>query len=335
MSFGGYYEVPKVFILLIGSFILSIYWIVVFLKHQAIFKISTSDSIFFLWILILLVSSVISGDVVSIIGGGNRYQGVLFFLSIWLLGKTAGSFNEAEKGKIGKFVAWSLIAQGILVISQVVSGKTYFGRPLGTLGEVNAVSGMLAVGSYFVYKYLPNILLTVTFASVFLTMSKSGILSLLFWLGGTLFSVNKKIAKVFLPLLLLSTVAFVYIGINPKYPSVFENRLTIWKIAFSESLKKPLLGYGAEMSAKVFDIAHKNMGMPLQDFQIDRAHNLFLDITIWSGYIGLSVFALFLLSTFKNITYEKRYALVAFLVFSFFQPLSLMHWVMFMLFLNV
>ena len=71
---------------------------------------------------------------------------------------------------------------------------------------------------------------------------------------------------------------------------------------------------------------------------IDRSHNLFLDILIWSGVLGLIPFSIWLFGNLINLYQEKSYkkltAIIGILFFGILQPLWLVHWIMLFLILN-
>lgn len=336
VSWGGYYEEPKIFVFLVGLLALFIYWIVVFLKKGVVFKINKVDLFFLFWLLILLISSFLSIDPVNaIVGGGYRHQGVIFFFGLWVVGKTVQSISVDSKEYLGKFIGWVLVFESFLIMSQVVSGKVYFGRPLGTLGEVNAVSGMLAIGLYFIYEYLPKSFSIPLIISVFLSWSKSGILSALTFVTIVVSNFNKALNRILWILLLVVLSAFVYKGVVFPTDSKFENRSHILKSGLFITFERPLLGYGAESGEHLYNKVFFEMGLPIQDLRIDRTHNLFLDVAMWSGYIGLLVFLFWGFYSFKTANINKKYAIVAFLVYSSFQPLSVVHWIYLFVILNI
>lgn len=336
VSWNGYYEEPKIFVFLIGLFTLFIYWIVAYIRNGVVFKINKLDLFFILWLLILLISSLVSTDPINaIIGGGYRHQGLIFFLGLWVVGKTIQSISADKKEYLGKFFGWVLVFESFLVMAQVASGKVYFDRPLGTLGEVNAVSGMLAIGLYFIYEYLPKIFSIPLIISVLLSWSKSGILSTLSFATIAVSSFGKTINRILWTILLLVLGIFIYKGITFPTDSKFENRSQILKSGLFITFEKPLLGYGAESGEYLYEKMFFDMGIPIQDLRIDRTHNLFLDVAMWSGYVGLLVFLFWGFYSFKNVNISKKYALIAFLVYSSFQPLSVVHWIYLIVILNI
>jgi len=336
VSWGGYYEEPKIFVFLIGLFVLFVYWVVVFLRLGFSFKINKLDLFFLTWALILLISSFLSVDpITAILGGSYRHQGVIFFFGLWVIGKTIQNLKSDQKEYLGKLLGWILVFESFLVAAQTVSGKVYFGRPLGTLGEVNAVSGMLAIGLYFVYEYLPITFLIPLIISILLSWSKSGILSAMTFIAVFVSNFGKTINRMIWVVLLIVLGVFIYRGVVFPTDSKFENRSQILKLGFASTLIKPLIGYGAESGEYLYNKKFFEMGIPIQDLRIDRAHNLFLDVAMWSGYIGLTFFIVWLFYSFKSVSLTKKYALGSFLIYSSFQPLSVVHWIYLIVILNI
>lgn len=299
------YEVPKVFWLLTGGFFALIYLIV---KYKKIF-FHKRDFYFLLWLGVLSFSGFLSDDIkTSFLGGSYRHQGVIFFFCLWVANKVLSLFSKNEKETLYKGIAFAVLAEAILVFS---------GYRLGSIGDINAVSGFIAIGIYFVYKYLPKWILILPISAMLYNFSKSATLSLLPFLF-------KKVNLLIIVLIIIA--GFV---IKPlDYSSPFENREVIWNHSISLIKDNPLIGYGTESNEKIFKKAFYESGFPLSNLIIDRAHNIFLDITLWSGLIGLFLFVMFLSESYKSINPELKKVFLAFLIFSMFQPLSVAHWIL-------
>ncbi len=333
VTLGGYYEGPKTNLFLLGGFALSIFWIFRLIKNQQLLKLKKKDYWFWIWIAILTTTSLFGvHPAESIIGGSYRHQGVIFFLTLWLIGKTVGLFDSSEKRLLNKGAGLVVIAEAIIVFYQLIFGKLYLGRPLGTLGEVNAVAGFLAIGMYFIIVSFPKIYSLLPIAAIVLTESRSGILAILPNLGFQINLIGRKMRALLTGLCLLLVIFLFFHFSKVKGYSFFENREVIWPLAVQQIIKKPIFGYGAESGEIVFNNAFYESGFPLSDLIIDRAHNLFLDVAMWSGGIGLAVFLFWLYFSFIDLTdVRKKLAFLSFLVFSMFQPLSVVHWILFFL----
>lgn len=90
----------------------------------------------------------------------------------------------------------------------------------------------------------------------------------------------------------------------------FQDRLTIWGIAYEGIKERPILGYGPGNFLPVF-YKHYDPSYfkPGEDYGawFDRAHNIFLDYMIAAGVMGLlaylGIFIIFIVTFFKN---QKR-----------------------------
>jgi len=103
--------------------------------------------------------------------------------------------------------------------------------------------------------------------------------------------------------------------------SIWENRGLIWIEGLNTFNQRRLLGYGQENLELVFD---KQTHM-----SIDNAHNIFLEILISSGVIGLILFILILFLTIKRAPLVIKLALLAYIVRAQFNPLSVSEIMMF------
>lgn len=304
----GSYEGPKILWFLIGGVGLSIFWIYRIVIQKRSINFSKADLFYFLWLLTLTFSSLFGiHPFESIVGGSYRHQGVIFFLALWLIGKTVGILKKSQRKTLTKYLGVVILTESLIVI---------FGYPLGTLGEANAVSGMLAIGLYFVYKSFPKLYLILPIVTILLSHSRAGTLAL----APYLWKIRKYLLLILIPVVILFS--------SGKGISYFENRSIIWKLAAQSILKKPVLGYGAESGEKVFNTAFYQSGFPLSDLVIDRAHNIFLDVLMWSGVIGLFFFCCWFYS-------ERKATILPFLIYALFQPLSVIHWILLIIIVNI
>jgi O-antigen ligase len=302
------FEIIKVFAFLLLGILLVFY--LIFNYPKVI--IARKDYYYLLWLVTLLVSGLLGEDPkASILGGSYRHQGFVFFFCLYLLIKYVQTLTEQQNTTLYKYVGIIVLIESLLVI---------FGFKLGTIGEINAVAGFLAIGFYFVKLAFPKLLLSFPVVAIITNFSKSGIFALLPY-------VLKKVSIVWIVVAVISI--FIFKPVNTT--SLFESRGVIWNYAVEIINDNPLMGYGAESNERLFDQKFLEDNIILTDLMIDRAHNLFLDITIWSGLIGLFFFATFLLESFKSVGYEKRQVLLSFLIYSMFQPLSIVHWILFAL----
>ncbi|MEK7168584.1 MAG: O-antigen ligase family protein [Patescibacteria group bacterium] len=304
----SHFEVSKVFAFLILGTIL-IFSLIINVEKITFTK---RDYYYLLWLVTLLISGLFGLDSkIAILGGSYRHQGLIFFLCLYLLIKYIEILTAKQKENLYKGVGVVVLIESILVI---------LGFKLGTIGEINAVSGFLAMGSYFIKTSFPKLLLIIPAIGMLINLSKSAILALIPYFF-------KKINIVFL----IAVIALLFVIKPINNLSIFESRGVIWKHAISIIMEKPIFGHGAESNEVLYDKKFAEDSIILTGLMIDRAHNLFLDITIWSGLIGLFFFVMFLYESFKNLNFEKRQVFLSFLIYSMFQPLSVVHWILFAL----
>lgn len=332
----GSYEGPKVFYFFAGCIALFIFWIIRILVKKKDFEFDKTDYFFLLWIFVLTVASIFGiHPLDSIFGGSYRHQGVIFSLGLWVLAKTIQILSPAGKKLLIKSAGISVIVESVIVLLQLAGGDLYMGRPLGTLGETNAVAGTIAMGIYFVYLSFPKLIVLLPIAAIASTFSRAGILSVLFSAGIYIKGISKKIKYIF-PVLVIAVLFALIIITGEKGNSPFENREVIWNLGINEIIKRPILGFGAETGEAVYNKAFYVAGFPLSGLIIDRTHNLFLDVLMWSGIVGLIFFGGWLITGYKNLnSIEKKLAFFSFLVYSMFQPLSIVHWIFLIFIFNI
>lgn len=298
-TFQGRFEFPKVLLFLC----LGVGLIIYFLINPSLIFITKKDKWYFAWIFALSLNKP------NLLGGSYRNQGIIFFITLWFLIKFVESLELKSKLLLHKFLANTIIVESLIVL---------LGYKLGTIGDTNAVSGFLAIGTFFVFKYLPKWLSAIPIIAMIFDFSKTGFLSLVPY-------ILKKKYIIFIPIIFI--LIFIIKPINLGSP--FENRVVIWKHAINLIKERPILGYGAESNEILFDKAFYKSGFPLSGLIIDRSHNLFLDIALWSGIVGLFLFCGFLYETSRNLDSDIRKVFLSFLIFSMFQPLSVAHWILF------
>ncbi|HET7098778.1 MAG TPA: O-antigen ligase family protein, partial [Patescibacteria group bacterium] len=304
-------------------------------KHNL--EISKPDLFFFTFLIALTVSSIYGvHPLESIIGGSYRHQGVIFFVGLWLIGKTVNLLSIDQKKLLSKIFGAVVLVEVLIVIVQYLTGHLYFGKPLGTMGESNAVFGFLAMGVYFVTENFPKFYLIPLYILVLFSMSRSALLSLVLSSGIFLGKLKSNFRKpMVLLVIILIIIATLYIT-KGKGNSRLESRPVIWKIAVGEISKKSVLGYGAESGEFIFNKAFLNQDIYLENIIIDRTHNLFLDIAMWSGIVGLIFFVGWMVLSFLGLeSVESKFAFFAFLTYSMFQPLSIVHWILLVIIINI
>jgi O-antigen ligase len=193
--------------------------------------------------------------------------------------------------------------------------------------------------------------LLLIFLAIIFTESRAAILTFLVVLlgifvvrlmsrAGKLYK-RKMLLKIWLPVLLLiiSVGLFFIKNISlTRLPSDIEDRKVFWRLGGSAVLEKPVFGYGAESGEAVYEKIFSEAALPLYELIVDRSHNLFLDVAMWSGFAGLVLFLGWLITVLNNLAKGRKWinviGVLGWLVFSMFQPLGVVHWVLLVLILN-
>lgn len=311
------FELPKVIFYLTLSLILVVY--LIWKKRHNFFE-NHKNNLWFLWIGLMFLSALANERLVpSLIGDGYRHQGIIFFVS---LGLWSVVFPLQKKVEFKKTL---FVISSVVIIESLL---TLINR--NTFGETNALAGFLVLGVPIVGTILPLPFLLLPVLAIFLTGSKAGIGALIVQVIIVIFGKfihwqNKKILFYFATFLVI--IAGIFGVWLEKENSPFESRWLIWNLGLKSVMEKPILGYGPEGIIGAYEKGFRNLGQPLQDLVIDRGHNIFLDVTLFSGILGLLVFLLWFSKSAGKLNEKWRLlSLSGFLVFSFFQPLGVVHW---------
>jgi O-antigen ligase len=330
----GAYEGPKVFWLWIGGFFLSVWWIIRMIRSRFP-DIDAGAKWFLLWILALSIASIAGiHPIDSLVGGSYRHQGVLFFFTLFLVFLTLGTMSFKHKRALGILLACGVVIESFIIIWQKIAYWSW--RPLGTLGEPNAVAGYLAIGLFWIAssdfpKRVRLLLYILVILGIAATGSRAGI--------ATACIVTLRIAWNGIrakPLIVAGVLGVGMVGLTlvsaittSRPRSVYESRPLFWQLGIREVLARPIFGYGAESGEVIYDRAFKHINVRLVDFMVDRSHNLFLDVTLWSGAVGLILFIGWCIVSGKELWKRDRrrfIVYIAWLVFASFQPLGVVHW---------
>ncbi len=146
---------------------------------------------------------------------------------------------------------------------------------------------------------------------IFLTGSRTGILTLLILLGlGFIFKIGecKTLNFYFFGILLLLYIAISYCFTKNSRNTVVsiettfsDSRFLLWSDSISSILENPWLGYGVNgvRTSRLF--GDLNFKIPYVS-----AHNIFIDFFLWFGVVGGILFLVYLLIVFKRIYTDKN-----------------------------
>lgn len=196
-----------------------------------------------------------------------------------------------------------------LMISIFIFGVNSAGRPVGSLGEPNALSAAAIFIWPFLYfsekKYrLVSLFLPVIL--IFLSQSESAILAFLIQILFILLVQYRK-----LPIKKAILICFSIIICSLILPFIqggptFENRSEVWITAAYSGLKSPLIGSGYGNIEKVLPQSAEILKNNLRFQYVDSSHNFFLDWWMQGGIIGLGMLVFMLLRSFRKLAKEAR-----------------------------
>jgi len=202
------------------------------------------------------------------------------------------------------------------------------GRTLSTMGQPNFLASFLLlviplcfylayVSRRFLFRFLFSLFALIQIICLFFTSSRGGLLAFLATIalfGLYLFfnsRLNKKIKLIaifgaaILGVLGLFTMELIIPGrIQESFDfkkGSLAARVYFFQAAADAASLKPYFGYGLENSDEVFIRYYERDWGTYGNVSAntDRAHNLILDILVWTGFIGLILFTLWYYSVLK------------------------------------
>lgn len=343
------YEFPKFLFFVIAVQALVIFFLVpkLFVKGIHFFSPNLLDILVFSFTAALLIADIGGIDPrISLLGSVYRHQGFVLSLSFFFFYALLRSLTKPEGNWLVRFFFKGIIistfflcltpfVQALVYYLLPQSGiPTYQGRIVGTMGNPNFLGGYLAMILPFVLLanlktmfhiskiqtfFLKRILILLIIAVILLSDSRSAQIAAGVVLLGSFVYVNIQSVlwqRIIMGILLtLSLVIFSNQELIMKRDSIWDNRSLIWSKGVEGLVKRPMLGYGQENFELVFP---KERHM-----KVDNAHNIFLEIAVSSGIIGLGLFLTILVVVFKHAPLQIKLSLLAFLISAFFNPVSI------------
>lgn len=361
--FGFGYELIKVLaflILVIFEGFIFVYFISIKKLNLKFGKIKWA-ALFFLIILSLTsVFGINPGN--SLTGIFPYYQGLLIYWFLFLYFLMVSTVKQNEK-----WIVWSIVLSAVLVSATAVFQfyelhvlkkeiLTYSGRVISTFGQPNLYSGFLLLSLPFVMtlkKWKINSFLIIS-TGIFVSLSRSAIILysglLAFYLimnikqkGLVIFVIGFLIIN--LTVYSLSENGFLrneiaYPLVNQGAGSNVEKRIFIIPVVLGIYFQNPLLGYGIDSINELYRGKFADFKPELKNYSplyfnmmnltVDRSHNYFLDLLIFSGFFGLAayLYLIYLLLKTKSPVYLKI-SLVLYLVWIQFQVQSIVELMLF------
>jgi hypothetical protein len=380
----GAYEGPKVFWFWLGGFFLTVRWLIAMLKSthstpraeardmlrvdterrillrtkvgslapsnvSKELTIDTTGGWLLAWVSVLCVASLLGiHPLDSLVGGGYRHQGVLFFFTLFLVFETLRMLPGKHKKVLAGMIGAGVVFESSIILLQKMMALS--DRPLGSFGEPNAVAGFLAVGLFWVFrmprisKRLRIIFGIMVFLAVVATESRTGVVAAVIVCAAsgiqTVAGRRREWMRrvLFISGLLATGIAcgiFMAWVVAKRPVSNYESRTLFWRLGVQAVRARPVLGYGAESEDVIYEKEFKTINVRLIDLTVDRSHNVFLDVALWSGLVGLIVFVGWFVNIGRGFIISgdrgRMFVLAAWIVFACFQPLGVVHWILLVL----
>lgn len=297
-----------------------------------------------IFILILLLTSFLGIDpMASLVGKEPYFQGWVIYGYLWFFSVMV-STTRIEPKKWIMALSMSSVIVSLVVMRQAGS----------TFGQPNFYSGFLLL----ILPFVPRkgwwlLVIGLNMMAIFVSESRIAMIILLlilvWWFLDKLKNYSKKII-VPLSIIILLLVGFILYSIGQitwKKEGVMpfesqwlidnspEKRIYIWPIMEKLAQEKFFLGYGLDNIGMAYEgffqkINWNSNKIPvyysLKDLNVDRSHNSLLDILLFSGIIGLVVYAGLVGAMLRKIKNKIIFAsLLIYLVWTQFQNQSIVH----------
>lgn len=321
------FEPPKILLFYVLSLALLFSLILQRTRFHSVNLIHFLAILFFGWGFLV---SVVGADFWhSFWGSYFRREGILtnFFLLVLFLAAGYLLKESFWRKKISLAICLASIVVALLGLLQFIfiwvfgssSQLLYSGRIISTFGQSNFLGAFLTLSlPFFIYlasleskkrKYIFWLAAGVVIIVLSLTFSRSAFLGFLIL---TLFLAFYKVKVFFTILIGLVLMGSVLANLSPTLTFrewhriqtdltnkwTAENRLLISQKSIDLIKIRPIAGWGLENFVFVFPIVVNKEDFGLKDIVVDSSHNLFLDIAVEGGIVGLIIFWGFLISLF-------------------------------------
>lgn len=350
------YEFPKFVVFVFGVWGIGLLYVCQFLRKQHVApRLDVLGTLVLLFGAVSLIADVVGLDPrTSFLGSVYRRWGfvtflsgmLLFFLVRFLLEDERERFlRVVQKGALIAAVLASLVALWHAVSFYLLHNALvpiYQGRIVGTFGNPNFLGGYLVMVLPFILlgervsKTARIVATVMVLAAVFVSFSRSawlaagvvllanglmkfsrGVISKTPPRWNPIYTLGKFLVVGLFGVILTVAAIHSYWFVMPKLlrASVWDNRMVIWSEGTKAVMKKPILGYGQENFSLLF---------PKKRFMyVDSAHNVFLEVAVSSGLIGLLFFVAIIFTALRQARGATRLSLTAFLIVAQLNPLSI------------
>jgi len=277
-----------------------------------------------------LASAVNPGFYLSFFDGFERMEGLINYVYLFL-------FFIIVAAALPNKTDWEKILRWALLINFLMAGYALLqhlpfdflvgsggARATGLLGNPAFLASYLTFGVFFSLwilaksknafdKIIYAAVVVINLAAVYFTKTRGAWLGLfigvIIYAFILLWQKNKKIALLFCLLVLFAGAAGFFRFRTDLKEKVYQttsiqNRLIAWQVSFRAFKEKPILGWGAGN----FDVAFNKYYDPTikNELFFDHAHNVFLDLAVKFGAVGLLCYVFFIGAIFWEIISASR-----------------------------
>lgn len=342
--FGLGWEQIKIFSFVIISCIVAVFF---FRKKRKFLSTTNIQISFFVWLIVLFVTSILGNNFEkSLFGVSPYYQGLLFYFILFIFFLVVSTVKITLTRWLYAFAIGTIIISSIALKDWVLihifeqNILTYGGRPISTFGQPNFYAGFLLLAIPFLlfpYKQMHRTfqLITLFLSSIAIVCSESrvAITLLIFIFFIYLFLRGSN----FLRMVILFASMGVLTFVQPMYQKLLQKeffesqqstwlnqnspdkRIYYWQIGYELIKEKPLFGYGVGNISRAYTHYFESINFnaevkpalhSLKNIKIESFHNWFLDIFIQSGITGVCSWMVLVILAIKKALIRRAYLLV-------------------------
>lgn len=372
------FELPKVFLFYLFTVISTF---LLLKSGYRLTKLNLTSLLFIIFLTWMVLAAILGLNFQqSLLGSYFRWQGIITWLCFGLLFFASSKLTENYHFK--RYISLAILISSFFVASFAITqfillwffGYTsqllYSNRVISTFGQPNFLGAYLVMSLPFIWfllketsrkwKFLVYLSLAIVVLGIFSTLSRSAYLGLLVLsLIWGFYHYRLLLTAITFSIIIFGILATLFPNLvfqewyRFKLDSVSkwtaENRLQIMEKTSQLISHQPIFGYGWENFSLAFPTVVNVDDFGLKDIVVDSSHNLFLDLIVQTGLIGLILFILLIITTvvfgFKqnkseNPTNQSFFkaavcSIVAFLVIHQFSPYSIVPLVLFWLSLGI
>lgn len=370
-SFGFGFELIKVLTFLSLTILAGLIFVYLLSKKKLKVHWSKIKIAGLVFLIILSITSLLGihpGE--SLVGKYPYFQGLILYWLLLFFSLMVSSIN-IKKDLLNKVISVSALIVGLLSIWQFIQLNllgiqipSYAGRVVSTFGQPNLYSGFLLLSLPLIFntKRRSYIIMLIVTAAVVLSLSKAAI-AILSGAGLWFFLSKLKQKGLAIYLLILCFINILVFSLDNSSgifwdevikpltlgrtdTGTIEKRAHILPVLFEIYSGSPVMGFGIDSINSLYTqkfagfspetVVYSPVDFNLKNLIIDRSHNYFLDLLIFSGILGLVCYSYLIFALFKTSAPKPlKFFLILYLIWVQFQVQSIAHLLLFWLIVGV